>query len=332
MPFLTGIGSPPSVNVHQTDATQAPEHRQHDLTDRLGLLGARDPVEGLGVEVDGEHSAGLDGADDQPLLDQALERHVLRWTQLQDVRDLVGGRPGREFDDDRLQASPGQEVDLDRFEADRRRGRGRQRAGGDVGECRRGGGRRRGRGVELEQDLVRRDRARRCPRPSGHRRRSSPARAGRGSPRSPACRLGCRFIGPLPCGRARPGPATRRRIGRRRPVGPPPSCVPFMTDAVLGDEGESQPGADPVAGGAATGEAFEDAIAFARGDAGSGVLDRQPEPIRRRRASVRCGWHRHRGSPRCRSGCREYVRSAPCRVRPSSGTPAATTIGTSGAP
>ena len=46
-----------------------------------------------------------------------------------------------------------------------------------------------------------------------------------------------------------------------------------LRGGVLGDEGEAEPGADAVAGGAAAGEALEDAGPLAAGDAGAGVLD-----------------------------------------------------------
>ena len=59
---------------------------------------------------------------------------------------------------------------------------------------------------------------------------------------------------------------------------------------MLGDEGETEAGADPMTGGAAAGEAFEDAVAFALRDAGPAVLDGESEPFvgGRRQLDAQC--------------------------------------------
>ena len=45
------------------------------------------------------------------------------------------------------------------------------------------------------------------------------------------------------------------------------------------DQREAEPGADTVAGGAATGEAFEDASPLATGHAGPDIVDRQRDAV-----------------------------------------------------
>ncbi len=56
--------------------------------------------------------------------------------------------------------------------------------------------------------------------------------------------------------------------------------------AVLGDEGQTETGTDAMAGCAAAGEAFEDAVAFALGDTWPTVFDGEAQHLVARRRDV----------------------------------------------
>ena len=178
----------------------------------------------------------------------------------------------------------------------RRGGRGRR---GRVGE------RRAGRRRRSARSCRRRHAARRARRDD---RRRAPARRSRAPTRSPHRSTSV-------------GSRTTKRA-------PPPGrssthASPPRARGVLGDERQAEPGADPVPGRAAAGEALEDPRPLAGGDAGPGVLDRHqhgslppagsiddPQSARRRGAwRSRAGW---RGSARTAPGRRSAsTRAAP---------------------